>query len=561
MIDIITVTYNSEKWIDGYFNSILLQKDICLKEINIILFDNCSKDRTVNRLQEYKEKYELHFAGIEIISSHENKGFSKGNNEASLHAKFDHLFFLNIDIFLNENNLSILKKEIQKSEPDFVAWELRQLPYEHSKYYNPVTLETSWASAAALVIQKDIYKQIGGFDSNYFMYCEDVDISWKIRLENKKIKYLPNCALYHYTYLNINEIKPIQYYYGIINNLFIRIKFGHTSDILKWFKEFLKIIRRRGPFPQARRNTIIIFMKEFHKVFTFLHWRYKNRKKVQMNSPGKFVGFNYELSRAGDFYYTIFPQSNRKVSILIRTYKRPDVLKRTLSSLRNQTYKNFEIVVVEDGGNTAEKIVKNDFFDLNITYYPCKKIGRCAAGNLAMEYCVGDLVCFLDDDDYFYPDYLETMVAQFERNPDTHIINSLAFRYEVETINTNPYHYDIKRIEIQDSPVFHLFRLCIDNYYPIQSIMFKRTLYEELGGFDEALDYYEDWNLWLKYTAKYPMYSVLKVCSVFKIPADRKTQQEREAKFHKNRKLALDRQKNIKITLDPFTLSELLKKY
>ncbi|MFI5151412.1 MAG: glycosyltransferase [Bacteroidia bacterium] len=560
MIDIITVTYNSEKWLSGYFNGLLAQKGFDLKKVNLIFLDNNSTDQTVNSLLDCKSKYERYLHGIVVVPSKINLGFGRGNNEGFKHSRFDHILFLNADVYLQTDNLQILESEIAKKDNRVGAWELRQMPYEHPKYYHPVSLETSWASAAAIMIRKDIFTAIEGFDPNFFMYCEDVDISWKIRMEDRSIKYLPNCCFYHYTYPVINEIKETAYLYGILNNLFLRIKFGNKKDVSDWITLFRGVLKNKGPFENSRKKLLKVVLKNLHYLIPLYLWKVKNKKKIALHSPKKFLGFDYEITRGAGFYYTQLPKITPLVSVLVRTCNRPDVLRRTLLSLRNQTYRHFEVVIVEDGPNGAEKMLKTEFYDLNINYHATKtKLGRCIAGNLAMERSKGKFLCFLDDDDYFYPDYLETMVSQFERNPDLYMANSLSFLAEIDTKSMSPYIYEVKKTQMQNSPIFNLLLLVRDNFYPIQCIMFRRTVFEELGGFNVEVDYSEDWLLWLTYTSKYHMYSILKVCSIFKVPFDEETKRLRQINFEKHRNIAHTYIRNLQLNINLYNLSELQK--
>lgn len=68
-----------------------------------------------------------------------------------------------------------------------------------------------------------------------------------------------------------------------------------------------------------------------------------------------FVGFDYTTNRDGAFYVNERPSELPLVSVIVRTCGRPDILRETLLSLRNQTYKNIEIVVVEDGAPISKK--------------------------------------------------------------------------------------------------------------------------------------------------------------------------------------------------------------
>ncbi len=72
-----------------------------------------------------------------------------------------------------------------------------QFPHEHPKVYDPLTLETPWASACCLYIPRSIYESVGGFDENFFMYVEDVDYSWRARLKGFGVKICPSALFAH----------------------------------------------------------------------------------------------------------------------------------------------------------------------------------------------------------------------------------------------------------------------------------------------------------------------------------------------------------------------------
>ncbi len=101
------------------------------------------------------------------------------------------------------------------------------------------------------------------------------------------------------------------------------------------------------------------------------------------------------------------PADGPLVSIIVRTCGRPQTLRRTLQSLRWQTYRNFEIVVTEDGPDTARTMLETEFADLPVRYL-CDgaRHGRAANGNRGLAAARGTLCNFLDDDDFFYPDHL-----------------------------------------------------------------------------------------------------------------------------------------------------------
>lgn len=125
-----------------------------------------------------------------------NTGHSHGQNILGENCKTDYMMIMNPDVLLSPDFFIHIMKPFKDDRVGIV--EGRQTPIEHPKDYNVKTGETAWASGAAIVFPTSIFHEIKGFDYKYFyMYCDDVDFSWRVRLLNKKIIYQPLAIAYH----------------------------------------------------------------------------------------------------------------------------------------------------------------------------------------------------------------------------------------------------------------------------------------------------------------------------------------------------------------------------
>lgn len=216
------------------------------------------------------------------------------------------------------------------------------------------------------------------------------------------------------------------------------------------------------------------------------------------------------------------------VSVIVRTCGRPEVLFECLKSIENQTYKNIEVCIAEDGEAVSESYIKKHFPNMNIKYTATvEKKGRSFTGNLAMSMASGVWFNFLDDDDIFYKDHIETMVKESQKNKNASILYAMAHEAETEIISLSPYVYVTHKCYKPYFKKYSKENLIINNLFPIQTVFFKKEVFEELGGFDTKYDYLEDWDMWLKFSQKYEFFPIDKVTSLYRIPSNKSKTKKR----------------------------------
>lgn len=239
---------------------------------------------------------------------------------------------------------------------------------------------------------------------------------------------------------------------------------------------------------------------------------------------------------------------NPLVSVIVRTCGRPDILKEALKSIKRQTYSNIETIIIEDGENVSEQLIKDNFSDLNIVYHATGiKRGRCRVGNIGMAKANGKYLNFLDDDDYFYVNHIATLVERLETS-ECKAAYAIAEEHQIQITGKNSFR--VKRKLIRYKQPYNKLLLCYMNYIPIQSILFKKELYEQYGGLDEELKVMEDWDLWVRYSAHCNFLFVPTITSVYHTPYKGKNRHSRASELHKAEYEVIQKHSKLQMTFD-----------
>ena len=206
VIDLSAVTYNSVQWIDRFIES-LLDQDYPLCRINLFIRDNGSSDDTVARCKSVAERCAGRFHSV-VITEGENLGFGYGHNRNLKQGTAAYFMVANLDLEFAAGSISQIVSTAEQDDAAVASWEFRQKPYEHPKYYHPVSLETNWSSSACILFRRSALVEVGGYEERIFMYGEDVELSYRLRDHGYKLKYCPRAVCWHYTYAHANQLKP-----------------------------------------------------------------------------------------------------------------------------------------------------------------------------------------------------------------------------------------------------------------------------------------------------------------------------------------------------------------
>ena len=185
------------------------------------------------------------------------------------------------------------------------------------------------------------------------------------------------------------------------------------------------------------------------------------------------------------------------ISVIIPTYNRKNTLPRAVESVLNQTYKPTEIIVVDDGSTDGTKEWFSEMYPL-VHYIYQVNSGVSSARNTGINSARGDWIALLDSDDEWLPDKLEIQVKLLQNNAELRFChtNEIWIRNGVR----------INQMKKHQKYGGNIFKKCLDicRISPSSSL-FHTSVIKDVGLFDESLDVCEDYDLWLRITAKYPV--------------------------------------------------------
>ena len=186
-----------------------------------------------------------------------------------------------------------------------------------------------------------------------------------------------------------------------------------------------------------------------------------------------------------------------KISVVIPTFNRLSVLVRALDSAINQTIKPHEIIVIDDGSSDQTRNwIRNKFPEIN--YFYQKNMGVSTARNTGIDMAKGDWIAFLDSDDEWDKAKLELQSKAIHNNKDIPLshTNEIWIKNGVR-INQKRGHQKFGG---------QIFNQCLKKCIISPStVIIRKDIFNEIGLFDTSLPVCEDYDLWLRVTARYPV--------------------------------------------------------
>ncbi len=171
-----------------------------------------------------------------LASPSGNIGFGAAHNALARMApgECEYLLLLNPDAV---PQFDCLQQLVRAAESDRQAAliEAAQFPIEHPKAYDPATLQTNWSAAACLLVRKQAFLDLGGFAQELFLYCEDVDLSWRAWLAGWHCLYVPGARCLHVTEAqDLAKDRSAEVLNSHLGHLYLRRKYFGPEAVLEY---------------------------------------------------------------------------------------------------------------------------------------------------------------------------------------------------------------------------------------------------------------------------------------------------------------------------------------
>jgi len=297
-LSFITINYNSSEYTIQLIKSI--QRFTTLS-YEIIVIDNASQEQDFQILQNFTSEYE----NIKLIKNRINSGFASGNMLGVNYASAEYYFFINNDTQLLNDAGIILKTYLDKNKQvalataqvndendnyssthkifpsltkelfgNSIARKFNKFPSNKTKLEKPTAVDI--ISGSCMFFRASIFCKIGGFDTNFFLYCEEEDISKRVLLNGNEVYFLPKAKIIHHSGGSTNKSLAILKEYYISYKHLIFKHFGLFQAYILMFLVTLKLFRRSFKSKQGI-HLLVFALRGFPKKESL---RYKQKIKI-----------------------------------------------------------------------------------------------------------------------------------------------------------------------------------------------------------------------------------------------------------------------------------------
>ena len=476
LLSVVMPAFNRASFIISSVNSVLSQQDA---DFELIVVDDGSTDGTVDLLKSLAD------SRMRLLFQ-DHKGGAAARNAGVLASKGKYIVVMDSDDVMPEGALKRIVETITAHPDvdvlygDLLICDENLVPKQRTNYPDyydvdllPLLIRYNRLPHAGTAIRRAKLLEVGLYDEG-FERCHDYELWGRLSFTARFKKI--DAIQYHWRrhQNSLSNVRTLEYEARVVQGMFDR----YPADLLFDSLAGQHSIEAKGW--QCLSDV-------FDRIHVSNYADEARRRATASSSEGVANSFGTGSTESGPMF-----------TIVVTTYNRPYMLKDALASIANQTFRDFEVVVVNDHGEPVENLVDKVDFPLIYLRQASNK-GPAAARNVAFRLAKGRYITYLDDDDVFLPDHLQSLATALDSHPDTVVYVSAV--YVTESLEQGS-RTELAREDRYVHDTYSKERLFVDNYIPINTFACPRSLAMAVGDFDETLSGLEDWDFLLRLASR-----------------------------------------------------------
>lgn len=315
-IAVVILNWNGVKLLEQFLPSVIKYSP----EAEIYVADNSSTDSSVTFIKE-------HFPSVKIIQNHDNFGFAQGYNEALKQVEEPIYALVNSDIEVTENWLKPIFETFE-NEPETAIIQPKILDFKNKTHFEYAgagggfidkfgypfcrgrifetvekdngqydnNCEIFWASGACFFIRKSVFRELNGFDPDFFAHMEEIDLCWRANNKNYKIKYNWQSTVYHVGGATLQQGNPKKTYLNFRNSMFMLVKNLPKSSLFTtlFIRMVLDGVAGIQFLLQGKVPHLMAILKAHFSFYGSLFKNYKKRDSQQISKYYKTKSIVFE---------------------------------------------------------------------------------------------------------------------------------------------------------------------------------------------------------------------------------------------------------------------------
>lgn len=535
-LSIIMPVYNADKYLKKCLDSFV---KYLTNENELIIVNDCSTDESLKIIKNYQNNNKD--KNIVLIVNNKNIGAGLSRNKALEFAKGEYIGFVDADDYVDklyfQNMLNLAKKEQSDIVVSDIALVENSKEIKNNIYVNNVystknsedvniskeVLFGNWAcvSTCSKLFKKSLIKnikfskkksddilftipaiinskKISYCKDNYYYYCQSPD-SLTRNINYEKYKDGLDCLIEAIDLLYKENIIYAQIYAA--NSYITHICYSLDVIPLNKMREFLKIVRNSLNIDNKLKKLVVNnhFLRN-NLFYTSKIYRSYINDIIKNNYDGifnKIAAYESVSDKYNKWQNIDNEDFNPLVSIVIPVYNGENYLKEAIESALAQTYKNIEIIVVNDGSTDNTDAIAKEYGN-KIRYFKKKNGGVASALNLAIEKMQGEYFSWLSHDDLYFPQKIENQINFLSKQNNKKVV--LFSNYLLINENGRKISEVIINHKTTLIPEYTLLRGCVNGI----TMLIPKEAFVDRGNFNEKLRCTQDYDLWHKFLKKYP---------------------------------------------------------